>query len=867
MPTDGFQAAPRSGLALPRRTAGLAVLAALFVMGGSTPVAAQTAPSPEDVLGYALGERFTDHAGVMRYMEALAEAAPTMVLLQPYGETPEGRRLLQVVIGRADQLGRLEDVLARNRGLTSPDGTPAHARAVAASNPAVVYFSYGVHGNESSSSEAAMWTAWDLVRGAPEVEGVLDSVIVVVDPVANPDGRDRYVNWYRQAQGARPNPNPESREHWEPWPGGRFNHYLFDLNRDWAWATQPETRARLATWDRWSPQVHVDFHEMGYQTTYFFFPAADPINPMYPPHTLDWAAYFGDANARAFDQHGWPYYTGEGFDLFYPGYGDSWPSLVGAIGMTYEQAGSGRAGLDVRLPDGQHLTLHQRATQHRTSGNATLRAAAARKTELIGDFARFHQTVGDGLRDILIVPGDAARDAALLDLLQAQGIRVEEASRPFRSSATPHFGFAERREFPAGTLLVRARQPRGRLAMTLLQPETVLDATHSYDISAWSLPFAYGIEAHSVRPGAGGAAWVPASPRRGAPGAAQPAGVGASPPAGAVGLLAAPGVANWPAVIRFLQEGGRVRVLNEPFAIEGRDWPAGTLFFPRAGTADWAEKVATAGVDRIATPVHSARATRGNDLGTSRAQNLRLPRVALLIGDGVSPTAAGAHWFFLEQTMQLPFDQLPPGRLADVDLSVYDVIIAPDMGRGTLGDVGTASLRQWVQRGGTLVATGGGARTVGAGIADIKLRERPEEPAETRLERALRGREDRQLERWTEQVPGAILTVQLDTAHPLAFGSGVAGDPSRLYVLHSGAEVFEPHTDFETVGFFRSELARVAGVISERNLEQLQRGSWLATRSVDAGRVILFLDDPVFRHFWYSTFQPYANAIMIGPRL
>jgi hypothetical protein len=819
-------------------------------------VHAQAVPSPEDVLGYPLGERFTDHAGVLRYLDALATAVPTVVRGRPYGETPEGRALVQYVVARPDHMARIEEILERNRLLGDPDTPPARAREIASANPAVVYFSYGVHGNESSSSEAAMWTAWDLVRGADDVRGALDSLIVVIDPVANPDGRDRYVNWYRQARGHRPNPSPEAREHWEPWPGGRFNHYLFDLNRDWAWATQPETQARLATWDTWTPQVHVDFHEMGYATNYFFFPAAAPINPLYPTHILEWGRYFGAANARAFDEHGWAYYTSEGFDLFYPGYGDSWPSLLGAIGMTYEQAGSGRAGLTIRQPDDQMLTLRQRATQHRTSGNATLRAAAARRFALLSDFLRFHQAADDGLPDILVVAGEDARGSALLDLLRRQGIRVEQATRPFRADAAPHHGFSRRREFPAGTLLVRARQPRGRLAVTLLQPETVLEATHSYDITAWSLPFAYGIEAHSTRrpPDAG---WIAATDR--------PRTAGTAPGARAIGMLAEPRFDNWPAVIRYLEDGGRVRVLNEAFTIEGRRWPAGTLFFPRVGIDDFAGRARTAGLHDIAVPVHSGRVDEGNDLGTGRSHNLTLPKVALIAGDGVAPTAVGAHWFFLEQTLQLPFDQLPPERLAAADLAAYDVIIATDMRANTLGDRGSAALKLWVERGGTLIATGSGARTVGASLAGIELRKPPEEPDETRLERALRGREDRQLERWNAQVPGAILAVQLDTAHPLAFGAGVSGDPTRLYVLHSGADVFEPDPEFETVGFFRAELERVSGVISERNLERLQQGSWLAMKRVQAGKVILFLDDPVFRHFWYATFQPYANAIMIGP--
>src|SRR5687768_12458551 len=484
------------------------VIAALALLG-SADVRAQTrVQSPRDFLGYEMGEHFTDHASIVRYFDALAAAAP-IVRLRRYGDTNENRPLLQVLIARQDYLARLDEILARNRELANPATSEARAREIAATNPAVVYFSYGVHGNESSSSEAALWTAYHLASGDNAVRGVLDSVVVVIDPTVNPDGRDRYVNFYRIARGVKPNPNPEAREHFEPWPGGRTNHYYFDLNRDWAWLTQKETRARLATWDYWTPQVHVDFHEMSASSSYFFFPAAAPINPLYPPHILRWGKYFGDANAAAFDARGWAYFTGESYDLFYPGYGDSWPSLLGAIGMTYEQAGGGVAGLAYKRPDGQILTLHDRAEHHLTSGEATLRATAHRKSELLLDFARFYRTIGDGMPDVLLVPNnDPGRLESLVNLLRRSNIQVERATRAFRTSAQAHAGFAKREQFPEGTFRVRARQPRGRLALTLLQPETVLEATFSYDVSAWSLPYAYGVETHRAErvPDAG---WQP----------------------------------------------------------------------------------------------------------------------------------------------------------------------------------------------------------------------------------------------------------------------------------------------------------------------------------------------------------------------
>ncbi|HEX2189807.1 MAG TPA: M14 family metallopeptidase, partial [Longimicrobiaceae bacterium] len=361
------------------RTSRRRTLAALALLALPLGAAAQQAPpSPAEFLGYPMGRHFTPYAGVRDYARALADASPR-VEYRPYGVTPERRELFQLVIATPENLARLDPILAANAELTRPETSAERARQLAASNPAVVYFSYGVHGNESSSSEAGMWTAWDLARGAPEVAGALDSLVVVIDPVANPDGRDRYVHWFTSVVGETPDPDPQSREHREPWPGGRFNHYLFDLNRDWSWGTQPETRARLATWNRWNPQVHVDFHEMSPNSSYFFFPASAPINPIYPDYVLRWGKRFGEANARAFDAQGWDYYTAEAFDLFYPGYGDSWPSLTGAIGMTYEQAGHGAAGLAFRREDGDTLTLHDRAAHHRAAGNATLRAAAAGK--------------------------------------------------------------------------------------------------------------------------------------------------------------------------------------------------------------------------------------------------------------------------------------------------------------------------------------------------------------------------------------------------------------------------------------------------------------------------------------------------------
>ncbi len=822
---------------------------------------AQSVPTPAEVLGYEIGEHFTDMRGIEQYMRALAEASE-LVTLDDYGLTYERRPLLQVVIARPDHHADLEGILARNRELTDPSTPAERAAEIARTNPAVVYFTYGVHGNESSSPEAAIWTAWDLASGDPALAGVLDSVIVVMDPSANPDGRDRYVNFYTATAQTRNNTNLELRERREPWPGGRSNHYLFDLNRDWAWLTQIESQQRAERWMQWNPQVHVDFHEMGYRSSYFFFPAATPINTIFPDHILDWGERFGAGNARAMDAEGLLYYTGQNFDLFYPGYGDSWPSLVGAIGMTYEQGGGGFGGRQVERPDGTVLTLRDRAFGHRTTGHATLITTMEGKSELLEGFAAFHREIDEGLDDWYLVPGDdPARLDALVALLLRHGVEVEELVSESSFSLAAYPGYEARDAFPAGTHRVRARQARGRLAGALLRPENPLDGTSSYDITAWALPYAYGVEAHYAS-GASGGEWRPVtSPRdrMGAPIASS----------GRYGYLLPPSFGHTRGLIQFLEEGGRAYAMSDTFSLEGTHYPRGTLFFPQGRNDELDRRITDAGLGGLITPIATGYSTTGPDLGTNDQAAIQLPRVALMGGEGTASTSFGAHWHFLEQVVDLPFDAVNLSDAGSMDLSAWDVVILPSGNpQSGLGSGGMERLESWVRAGGTLVAVSGAAQRIGAGFAGVEERDALDEDdleRDERLERDLRTREERSMEQWMERVPGTILPVVMDPDHPLTFGAAVGGDqPDRLFVLSSGVG-FEPSSTYETVGYFPEGLDRISGVISESNLERLDRSAWLVERRLGSGRVILFADDPIFRGFWYSGWPLYMNAILLSP--
>src|ERR1700724_209522 len=504
---------------------------------------------PDAVLGYPVGSRFTHWEHIAAYLDALAAASPRVKVWE-YGRTYEGRPLKLAPVSSPETLAHLEEIRPPRLPLADPETLSRGERERLASRlPAVVWLAYGVHGDEASSSEAAMVTAYALAAAQGDWARLLDDVVVLIDPLCNPDGRERYLHGYEQRQGEAPNVHRVAAEHFQPWPGGRQNHYLIDLNRDWAWATQQESRGRIAASRAWEPQVYVDFHEMATDSSYFFPPAAEPVHPRIDHRVLSWLDTFGRANAEAFDRQGWTYYKAENYDLFYPGYGDSYPSLHGAIGMTYEMAGGGRGGLAVDRADGTLLTLADRIGRHLTTSLATVRTAGRNAHRLLQDFVATRLKAAEGSGRIYLWPADQAEAHVPADLLELHGARVEQLAKPAEINAQPLLGGKEERSprFPSGTFAVSTAQPLGALVQALLDREAAM--AHSfvdrqrrrfeqnrtgefYDITAWSLPLALNLRMWTA---AGG---IPTAP----PAAAAAGGVHGS---GELGWLVAPqGVAS-----------------------------------------------------------------------------------------------------------------------------------------------------------------------------------------------------------------------------------------------------------------------------------------------------------------------------------
>ena len=522
-------------------------------------------PTVRQVLGYEPGDKVTSHAGLVKYMDALAAAMPTRIKVFEYGESWEGRKLIYAAVGSRP----ISANWPRSRAGSSASPTLARRRRrtrgrLIAGLPAVVWLSYGVHGNEISSPDAALLTAYHLLaaRNDKIVEDVLAKVVVLIDPTQNPDGRDRFVNYFEQARGLVPDASPSAAEHNEPWPGGRANHYLFDLNRDWIGLTQPEILSQVKALREWLPLVYVDLHEMGANSTYFFTPESDPYNPNLTPNQRTSLTLFGKNNAKWFDKYGFDYFTREEYDAFYPGYGASWPFYYGALSMTYEQASV--RGLVVRRSDETLLTFRDTVRHHFVASISTLETAAVNREKLLSDFYQYRVTaIEEGRKEPIqeyILPRgrDAGATDKLAGILMEHGIEVNRAKAPFK---------AGEKKYAAGTYVVPMAQPSKRFIRTLLDPETKMDdkfvaaeearrklkqRTEIYDVTAWSLPLLFNVEAIASNAVSKGS-FEPAKPvadcarrnarrrgERGVPGAVGQPGGGASADGGAAAGFESP---------------------------------------------------------------------------------------------------------------------------------------------------------------------------------------------------------------------------------------------------------------------------------------------------------------------------------------
>ncbi len=821
--------------------------------------------SPKEFFGFELGKRYNSHAKVVRYCEHLA-ANSDRVSFKIYGHTAEGRELVLMHVGHPERMAQLDSLQESFRHLADPRlvKSAEEKEKLLADTPAHVWLSFCVHGNETSSTEAALKALYHLASSDDEeVTKILDNVLVTIDPCANPDGRDRFVNWFNSVVGKTADDNPRSVEHGEPWPGGRTNHFYFDLNRDWAFMSQAETKNRIREFIAWNPHVHVDYHEMGQESSYFFFPAERPINANLPPSILEWGEKFGRGNADAFDQRGWRYYTAESFDLFYPGYGDSWPSFQGAIGMTYEQAGHSSSGAAVKLRNGSILTLADRTEHHFVTVMSTLKTAASQRLGLVKHYFDFRDSAitegrGGRVREYVLMPGpDRERSARLTELLMAQGVEVRRAEEAFtaRGCWNANGKRSEEKKFPKGSFLVSTAQPTKRLIKTLLEPKTTIRELYFYDISAWSLPLAFGVDAY----------WCEQSSSVQSTAVTSPIKID-----GKVGegdsrygyLLSWEEMTGVRAAVALAKKGLQLRYAGKEFTLNGRKWKRGTVFVPRKknqSNFDEIIKSISEATGAEFVPTATGMTEKGIDLGSSRFAEIRKPKLALIMGRGISSNSYGATRFLVEQLYDLPYSSFPADALGRVDLDDYTAVIVPD-GYARFSKSTTDKLKEFVRDGGALVLLRGSARAFskeGNGFGRASFKTDPVKKEETKVRRKIEAEATHRRKRST---PGSIFTVKLDEAHPLSFGY-----KEEISVFQSGMMSLDTKAGGIPVARF-ADAPPVSGYILSESERKLRGRAYAVVERMGRGRVVYFAGDPNFRSAWHGLTRLFLNAVLLLPR-
>lgn len=803
--------------------------------------------TPDSFLGYELGTHFTIHQQVVNYFKYVAKEKGN-VQLQTYGKTYEGRELLLAIVSDEANIAQLEQIRTNNLALAKGDKTIRTGK-----QPVILWLSYNVHGNEASSTETAMKVLYTLAeRKDEQIKQWLKNVVVIIDPCLNPDGRDRYVNYFNSVVGTAPDPNPMSREHYEPWPGGRTNHYYFDLNRDWTWQTQIESQQRLKQYHYWLPQLHVDFHEQSYNEPYYFAPAAEPIHQAVTPWQKDFQVIVGKNNAKYFDEKGWTYFTKERFDLLYPSYGDTYPLYNGAIGMTYEQGGI-RAGLAVVTADGDTLTLKDRIAHHFTTSLSTLEVASHYAEKLLNEFRKFYEQslIPTGPYKSYVIKASPHQDnlKKLAVLLSKNNISFAfGAERGDKTLSGYNYETQKTESFKLerNDMVVNLAQQHGVLANILLEPQTLVTDSNTYDITAWALPYVYGLKAYAVKESIWGGYPAVENIKEHDEVAFSKAYAWVLPWAG---------VEAAKTLVTLQQKGIKVRMATQGFTQQGIAYDAGSLLIYRAEN-ERANKAFYPLLENLfkayginAKPLSSGYVEKGKDLGSSSYKLLNMPSIAAVAGPEVSSQSFGEIWHFFEQELHYPISVLNVAAVVGLDFNKVNTLIVPD---GYYTDKFVEQLTPWINAGGRLILLED-AMAAFVGKKPFQLKKK-EDKTQT-IVRNLIPYAQHDHDDFSNTIPGAIYKVHLDTTHPLTFGLG-----QYYYTLKTDANIYEPLENGYNVGVLKSD-SYVAGIAGAKVRDKIASGMLYAVQEIGKGSVVYLGTDVLFRSFWENGKQLFLNSV------
>lgn len=811
-------------------------------------------PRPSRVLGHEVGEYHVSHDKLVQYMKALDEASDR-ITLEVMGYTHERRPLLLLTITSPQNHRNLEHIRTQHVQLTDPTQS---SQLHTGSMPAVFYLGCSIHGNEASGSNAGLLIAYHLAAArSNEIENFLENTIILFDPSFNPDGLHRFSTWVNSRKSKMTSADPNDMEHHEAWPGGRTNHYWFDLNRDWLVAQQPESQARIKKFHEWKPNLLTDHHEMGTNYTFFFQPGVPSrSHPLTPRKNTELTKKMGEFHAKALDEIGSLYYTQEGYDDFYYGKGSTFPDAQGAVGILFEQASS--RGHQQESDNGI-LTFPFTIRNQFTAAMSSLKAVNALRVELL-DYQRqfFRDAVDQSRKDpvkalIFGSSRDKARAYHLAEIIARQDIAIYHT----KESRTVNGKTFE----PGSSFIVPMEQPQYTLLKGMFEKRTQFQDSLFYDISSWTLSLASGLEFEEVRsmPPRGEKVSMITFPTGKLLGEENPYAY----------VFESHGYYAPRAIYRLLDEDVRVKVSTNVFHnSEGRKFDRGTIFIPLTGQDKTPQQIGLVlreivqkdGLDVYAVP--TGLDYQGVSLGSNSFRKLEKPKIAMLVGDGVSAYDAGEVWHLLDTRFDIPVTMLPIGVFNTVDINKYNTLIFPQGSYGAVTDTAKEKLKVWIQNGGIAVGFESAVNWFqSSGLGQFQMKKTKQQTdEENEGDYVARRYADMANYRGAQTTSGAIFEATADLTHPLLYGyyqrnmSIFKGN--NLYLEKSENAYANP------LVFTADPL--MSGYISKENYAKAGGSSVVGVSVIGRGRVIGFTENLAFRAFWFGTNKLLMNAIFYG---
>ena len=832
-------------------------------------------PTHSQVLGYAVGERITNHDQMLRFFEALEKAAPQRIKVMEYARSWEGRKLIYVAIGTPERIAQLDTFAANMQKLADPRKTgEQQAKQLIDSLPSSVWLEHGVHGNEISSTDAAMMTAYHLLAAPnePTNKKILANTLVFIDPLQNPDGRERFTSRYYATVGLEHSPDRISAEQNEPWPRGRSNHYLFDMNRDWLAITQPETAGRIKLLNHYKPTVVIDLHEMGGDESYFFSPAAEPINPFMNKAQIENTGLIGKNIGQSFDEFGFDYFTREVFDAFYPGYGDSWPTFYGASASTYEVASS--RGEVFRTQTGKVLTYKDTVQRHFVASIATAEATADNRAKILHDFYRYQEDAiisgkNDKTERVFILPNqrDKAANHRLATLMAQHGAEVKQAQQDFKACGV---------SYQAGAYFIDTAQPRGKFVKTTFTKQVDMSAAfikeqerlrarnlsdQIYDVTGWSLPLMFNVDTNTCGKSVEVASTLVSAD-------SPLVGNVINPNAKVAYLVPWGDMAAGRFLSAALRAGLSLKSADKAFVLEQKDaYPAGTLIIEtKANGADLAATIAQLAEQTGAQVigVDSSWVTDGPSFGSEHTAKMVAPKIAMAWDEPTSSLSAGNSRFVIERQFNYPVTAIRTDRLARSDLSAYQVLILPAGNYAdALGGQGINNIKSWVRQGGVLITLGSATRF--AADADLLAVQRElaykddkagkdnddKKPATVAgqlfKDKAELVKASVDSKESPDYVAGVLANVEVDQEHWLT-----AGVHPNLVAMVVGSDIYTPiklSAGKNLAWFSDAKNVLASGYLWQENQQQLAYKPFLIHQPSGQGMIVAFTQEPTSRAY------------------